>query len=815
MKQIYLTIIVALLCALAGTASATDKTVTYTFTTEKVTGLTNGWRLTFTPSGEQFGTGTGDKTVIIEDITSTTGFTVNLDDGVRLRYSRDTGKMTFSSASAFWLNNQGADNSRFTVSCSDYYIRHVKLAASNGSALSGTGTPEPTSSGQLDVDVDLDKSGGNSSNWQYTANVSSTSSTFGSITLTLSDFLPGSGTSTDPYTIRYATQFEVLANRVNGGEDFEDKRFVLANNIYFPHTTAWNDPESTENNYTPIGGNYNDEIHNYNCFRGTFDGQGYTISGIRIYKNDIYNIPDCCKLGLFGIVGYNNKGTVKRVNLSDARITGYQDIGGIAGSCVSGDIEECTVGADVCIHAPNIDHYFYYYGGIVGANQGDVRRCISRATLTAGNPNRSEYFGGIAGSNNTGTITDCIVIGATIPDVKARGAIAGERNRGTFARNYYYNCKVASSEVTPSGVGLGANDKTETSDIDGIRGLYAINLVSPVTLIRNASATLPGTNNKTYANGADINGQPFAYDGAAVSLGYSGTVPLDKSPVFQTTGGTIDGSTLTMPAANVTVGAALVKNELHLLDDADNGAAIAAAAASGKKFEVTLERRNLWKDGGWNTLCLPFDVDLTDGECPLNVSGVEARTLTAASIEGTTLNLTFGSTVTTLQAGVPYIIRWGQGQQLYITNPVFKGVTIDATDNSFDNGVSGDGRVRFIGTYKSTTFTAEDKSILFLGEGNNLYYPEAGATIGAQRAYFKIGNGAALARQLTAFNLSFGDGSEETGICPPSPLKGEHLSTPPSGGQGACWYSLDGQCLDAQPTKKGLYIHGGRKVVIP
>ena len=28
------------------------------------------------------------------------------------------------------------------------------------------------------------------------------------------------------------------------------------------------------------------------------------------------------------------------------------------------------------------------------------------------------------------------------------------------------------------------------------------------------------------------------------------------------------------------------------------------------------------------------------------------------------------------------------------------------------------------------------------------------------------------------------------------------------------WYTLDGVRLDGKPTKKGLYIHGGRKVVV-
>ena len=28
------------------------------------------------------------------------------------------------------------------------------------------------------------------------------------------------------------------------------------------------------------------------------------------------------------------------------------------------------------------------------------------------------------------------------------------------------------------------------------------------------------------------------------------------------------------------------------------------------------------------------------------------------------------------------------------------------------------------------------------------------------------------------------------------------------------WYSLDGRKLDGKPTQNGMYIHGGRKVVI-
>ena len=97
-----------------------------------------------------------------------------------------------------------------------------------------------------------------------------------------------------------------------------------------------------------------------------------------------------------------------------------------------------------------------------------------------------------------------------------------------------------------------------------------------------------------------------------------------------------------------------------------------------------------------------------------------------------------------------------------LSNPVFEGVTIKTTDNSFTSG-SGDARVRFVGTYENITFNSEDKSILLLGAGSTLYYPkpEGGQypSIGAFRAYFKIGEDVAGSRGITSFDINYGDGT--------------------------------------------------------
>jgi hypothetical protein len=241
---------------------------------------------------------------------------------------------------------------------------------------------------------------------------------------------------------------------------------------------------------------------------------------------------------------------------------------------------------------------------------------------------------------------------------------------------------------------------------------------------------------------------------------------------------------------------------LTLADNADNSTTI--SDAHGYLADVTLQGRTLYKDGAWNTLCLPFNVTLAGS--PLE--GAVARPLTEGGISGTTLNLTFGEAVTELVAGTPYIIKWYGGDD--IVSPVFSGVTIDATMHPYDSGeAEGDQRVRFTGTYSSMEFGETDNSILLMGGENMLYYPTTGAGLGAQHAYFKIGGDGAKARRITGFSIDFGD-SETTGIISAeanSSLFTIHSSL-------SDWYTLDGRRLSGKPTRSGIYINGGRKVVI-
>jgi hypothetical protein len=229
--------------------------------------------------------------------------------------------------------------------------------------------------------------------------------------------------------------------------------------------------------------------------------------------------------------------------------------------------------------------------------------------------------------------------------------------------------------------------------------------------------------------------------------------------------------------------------------------------------DVKLEGRTLYKNGNWNTLCLPFDVTIENS--PL--AGAEARTLTYATDayiseeeEGLTLNLNFGGAVEVLEAGKPYIIKWEDDGSGVIKSPTFYDVTITQVDPiNYDNDAQGARLVSFIGTYDAMTIGGEDKSILFMGVNDDnesvLYYPngDEDTLIGAFRAYFKIGDNDQV-RDLTAFNLDFG--GDKTGILN---IEGSKQSA-----QHGAWHSLEGVKQQGKPARKGLYIHEGRKVVI-
>ena len=251
-------------------------------------------------------------------------------------------------------------------------------------------------------------------------------------------------------------------------------------------------------------------------------------------------------------------------------------------------------------------------------------------------------------------------------------------------------------------------------------------------------------------------------------------------------------------------------NAIELSDVLDNSTLLANYA--GQTVSVTLRDRTLYKDGKWNTLCLPFDV--TDGNTEDEVSftgtPLEGATVMTFNRETSSFNASTGlltlnfdnvSQNITIAAGTPFIVKWTGTN---VTNPVFSDVTISSM--AAGSVLSQDKNVRFLGTYSPVVIYSDAHDNLYLGAANTLYWPSTeGYTMGSCRAYFHVdvNGGAAAVRQ---FVLNFGDDDEETGITTTDYTNYTNFDD--------AWYDLSGRRLSGKPSRVGVYIYNGKKVVI-
>ena len=221
---------------------------------------------------------------------------------------------------------------------------------------------------------------------------------------------------------------------------------------------------------------------------------------------------------------------------------------------------------------------------------------------------------------------------------------------------------------------------------------------------------------------------------------------------------------------------------------------------------VTLTGRTLWKDGDWNTLCLPFELTSLTGT-PL--AGATIKTLESSEFDSSNGTLTLNFTadennLTAIEAGKPYLVKWAATTPDHIENPVFSNVTI----SNVLSPVAGD-VVTFAGSYSPVNIGAGgDNTLLYLGGGSTLYYPSTTMSIGSCRAIFQL-NGIVAddpsepqQGNVRAFKLNFGD--DATGI----------LSTTNYTNYTNSVYDLQGRKLSGKPSTKGVYINNGKVIII-
>ncbi|WP_128223211.1 GLUG motif-containing protein [Halobacteriaceae archaeon SHR40] len=195
--------------------------------------------------------------------------------------------------------------------------------------------------------------------------------------------LAGAGTATDPYQITTAADLQAMADDL-------DAHYVLASDVDASETAAWNGGRG----FVPVG-------TDTDRFRGSFDGNGYTISGLTIDR------PATDKVGLFGVVVH---AVVADVRFENASIVGRNDAGTLVGEGEMSTVTDVAVAGTVT----GADRV----GGVVGHLESYSQVVDTSAAVTVRGEDRVGGLVGRAGESNL------------VRNASASGSVTGELSVG-------------------------------------------------------------------------------------------------------------------------------------------------------------------------------------------------------------------------------------------------------------------------------------------------------------------------------------------------------------------------------------------------
>lgn len=252
-----------------------------------------------------------------------------------------------------------------------------------------------------------------------------------------------------------------------------------------------------------------------NGYKGTFDAQGYAISGIYYNPGIDTAFYSTYYAGFFGCY-INDGGIVRNLTLKDTYIGAPRekstyDAGGIAGMVSSdGTVENCHFDGTVTADDTNGT---YTIGGIAGRNQGVIRNCTTKGLVkgyTKGD------IGGIAGKVASYTEDGGYVIGcvneATVKNTRSddaliyTGGIAGELYNG----NIRDCCNKGNVSAVNDPAGIVSYVYGDSSVIrcwneGDVEGEDSAGIVSQLR------ATVKNCYNTGSVNGAGIVARPYSY----------------------------------------------------------------------------------------------------------------------------------------------------------------------------------------------------------------------------------------------------------------------------------------------------------------
>ncbi len=281
-----------------------------------------------------------------------------------------------------------------------------------------------------------------------------------------------------------------------------------------------------------------------NCFKGTFDGQGHTITVNYTASGSNYTAP----------FRYLNGTTIRNLKTAGTISTSYQFCGGLAGDCYgTNTITNCVSNVTINSTISNDGTH----GGFIARIQGGTTTfngCAFTGTMTGSSTHSCGGFVGWTEGNQTQNASvnfnNC-VYKPNSNTISTSGSATFSRGRSdnttniTATNSYYFQSfgtvqgKQAYKVTGVSGttVAMGGN-KTASYDVSHI-DVYSAGIVFNGTVYGGSAETL------SLKLGTSAGGAVSGYSASAGTL--SGTA----------TTGTNDAYTLTMPSANVEISASL------------------------------------------------------------------------------------------------------------------------------------------------------------------------------------------------------------------------------------------------------------------
>ena len=520
----------------------------------------------------------------------------------------------------------------------------------------------------------------------------------------------GKGTVDEPYQISNRAELYWFAGLVNGTLPDGGEKNLSANAILTANITV-NTGVLDENKnlvsksdlteWEPIG-------DRWSSYTGTFDGQGYTISGL------YFNNPTSSYVGLFGNIGANGKisnvgvldsyfqfrefgGGVCGVNYGTVRdckntgsVRGLAAIGGVCGLNKTGGIIENSFNEGT---VSGTGDNAQQVGGVSGYNNGTIKSCYNTASVSG-----KESVGGVCGFNSVGTTTNCFNEGTvsgqtfvggvcgngygvattncfnegTVSGQSYVGGVCGNGNGGTITNCYYL------SDTAKGGIkGNDESGKAEERSIEQFKSGEVAYLLNGSTsegelawyqkLGTDAYPVLTATKGNTVYNGS------FRYcDNTAAS--YSNSTSEDvlvhqMSATLASPEHDADKHIYHMGCRNE--GCTLHKyvadraGNIEVTKDANNKfvATEDLTLADGedfKDYEPFISKtisysRNIPEGSTWGTLCLPFAIDQSqETDCKFySLTGIDAdnKCITLESCEEGII-----------PAGTPVLFKMNEGK---------------------------------------------------------------------------------------------------------------------------------------------------------